>query len=298
MGDGSVHGDVSRFEFDRQTLVVEQFAAVPDAANAPLVSSPVTTFVLVHGLGLGRGAYIEVAQELRQYGDVVTLDLPGFGEAPEPPRTPSMQRLGDLVAALVRAYGLRHVTLVGHSMGTQIAAWAVVRHPGVADAVVLVAPTVDESARTVLKQAWRLVTGLGDMNPKTVLRGAREYLRAGPHVIRKTKATVYDHPERAYRQIDVPVLVVRGALDRVVTAPWADQVRDMVPHALFEEVPGRGHGTILRGTLDIARSIAAFARDARDGVLLPADAEPADGEPADATSDDAAAGEPHPRVRD
>src|SRR5699024_11809716 len=51
------------------------------------------TFLLLHGIGMGRSVYLDVVQRLR--GRVIALDLPGFGEAPEPARTFTMERHAD-----------------------------------------------------------------------------------------------------------------------------------------------------------------------------------------------------------
>jgi pimeloyl-ACP methyl ester carboxylesterase len=46
------------------------------------------TFLLLHGIGMGRSVYLDVVRRLP--GRVIALDLPGFGEAPEPIRTLTM----------------------------------------------------------------------------------------------------------------------------------------------------------------------------------------------------------------
>ena len=49
------------------------------------------TFVLVHGIGMGRIVFTEVAEVLAERGRVLALDLPGFGDSPEPGSASSLE---------------------------------------------------------------------------------------------------------------------------------------------------------------------------------------------------------------
>ncbi|MCD2498768.1 alpha/beta fold hydrolase [Microbacterium nymphoidis] len=242
-GDGTVPepelsesgSNVTTFSLDGRELIAEELAG-PESL----------TFIVVHGFGLGRSAYIEIAHGLTAAGRVIALDLPGFGEAPEPARTPTMEELGDLVAAFVSDRALENVVLIGHSMGTQIVAEAVARHPGSAvTAAVLVAPTTDSGARGLLRQTLRLARDIVAAHPLTFYRGAAEYLKAGPHLMRKARATVVHRPEATYPRMEIPVLVLRGANDHVVPKKWSEKVLALLPDGALTELPGRGHAALI-----------------------------------------------------
>lgn len=230
-----IRGVVERFEHDGAELVTETFAS---ARSGPLT-------VVIHGIGLGRTAYVAIAGRMLEHGPVMTLDLPGFGDAAEPARTPTMARLADLIAACLRARGHDDAIIIGHSMGTQIAAHLAGRHPDLVHALVLVAPTVDEHARTFRAQLGRLLADVFRERPLTWVRAGREYLRAGPNLRRKVRATMADRPEEVYPQIQVPVLVLRGSHDRLSSADWNSAVMRLLPAASFVEIDGRGHGTMI-----------------------------------------------------
>lgn len=216
------------------------------------------TFLLVHGIGMGRRMFDDLTPHLRPHGAVVAVDLPGYGDAPEPPATPTMERLGDLIAALVRARGLAQPVMIGHSMGTQVVAEAVARHPDIAEAVVLAGPTVDPRERTASRQLARLAQDLAIESPKVFAVGAREYLRAGPNLGMKMKAMLVHRPEHAYPRMHVPALVLRGRDDRVVPHDWALRVRALLPEARLTEIPGHGHETLIRDATPAARDILSF----------------------------------------
>lgn len=233
------------FEHGGATLIAESFGE----------AGP--TFLLLHGIGMGRSVYLDVVQRLR--GRVVALDLPGFGEAPEPDRTLTMERHADLIAAYLRHVGEEPVVVIGHSMGSQIAAELAARHPSLVAGVVLAGPTVNKAARNVAAQARYLLTDLVGERPLVIWRGAREYLRGGPHLIRKIRATVVHEPEDAYARIDRPVLVLRGEDDPLAPMSWCREIIDAIPGADLQVIPDHGHGTLISDSEPAAELIQSFA---------------------------------------
>src|SRR5687767_6056338 len=106
---------------------------------------------------MGRTIFADLVEQLRAGADrVIAIDLPGYGEAPEPPRVLTMERTADLVAAFLRSEGISGATVVGHSMGTQVAIEVEARHPRSAKRLVLIGPTVNPRERTVRQQVLRL----------------------------------------------------------------------------------------------------------------------------------------------
>lgn len=216
------------------------------------------TFVLVHGIGMGRKVFGDLTRILTAHGRVIAIDQPGYGEAPEPPRTPTIERTADHVAALIRDRGLEHAVLIGHSMGTQVVAEVAARHPYLAGPLVLVAPTVDPAARTAPRQLVRLAHDLLAESPKVFLLGAREYLRAGPHLRRKMHAMLVHRPENTYPRISARALVLRGADDPVSPRSWARRVADLIPDSAYTEIEDHGHETMIRDASPAAERIIAF----------------------------------------
>lgn len=237
-------GCVSAFTQGSATLVIERRG------------SGSAVFLLVHGLGLGRGVFADLAGQLD--GTVLAVDLPGFGAAPEPDLPLSMPEHADLIAAHLVAARLPAVIVIGHSMGSQVAAALAVRHPHLVRAVVLAAPTVDAGARRVARQAVRFLHDTASIDPRVVLRGVREYLRAGPHLVRKIRATVVHRPEEVYPRISVPTLVLRGARDPVCPPSWTRAVAEAIPRGELAEIPGCGHETMIRDAGPAAERIREF----------------------------------------
>ncbi len=239
---------VERFAHGGATLVAERHGR----------GGPV--YVLVHGIGMGRSVFADLIRHLHD-GEVIAVDLPGYGEAPEPARVLTMERTADLVAAYLRAHVTQPAVLIGHSMGAQVVLEVAVRHPAVVDRIVLVGPTVDPTARTAPRQLWRLLRDIAVESPRVIGRGAREYLRAGPRLRAKFRAMLAHRPEDVLARAHVPALVIRGEDDLVAPRAWCRRVAHGLPQGRLVEIAGHGHETMIRDAAPAARLIRAFAAD-------------------------------------
>ncbi|WP_344066294.1 alpha/beta hydrolase [Microbacterium pumilum] len=216
--------------------------------------------VLIHGIGMGMGVFADLISQLGEAAWTIALDLPGYGSAPEPERVLTMERTADLIAAFLRDRGTGPAVLVGHSMGTQVAVEVAARHPHLVDTLVLVGPTVDRRERSGRQQLLRLLQDVAIESPKVIVRGAREYLRAGPRLGLKMHAMIVHRPEDVYPLVSAPTLVLRGEDDRVASRDWCAFVTASIPGARAAEVPGHGHEAMIRDAAPAAREIERFLR--------------------------------------
>ncbi|GAA4489830.1 alpha/beta hydrolase [Microbacterium panaciterrae] len=247
-------GSVTAHTDGSATLIAERIGSGPEV------------FLLVHGLGMGRSVFADLARRLSSEADdgavpggtVLAVDLPGFGAAPEPDLPLTMAEHAALLASSLDAAGVRPVTVIGHSMGSQIAAELATRYPDRVRAVVLAAPTVDAGARRVSRQILRFLRDTASVNPRVMIRGVRELLRAGPHLVRKVRATVNHDPEDLYPRISAPVLILRGEHDPVCPRIWCRTVADAIPGSEFAELTGSGHETMIRDAGPAASRIREF----------------------------------------
>ncbi len=219
------------------------------------------TFVLVHGIGMGHSVFRALAEQLGSAGRVLALDLPGFGESPESSRPRTMAESGDLIVAFVERLGIDDPILVGHSMGTQVVAEAVARHPAISSRIVLIAPTVNAAERTARKQAWRMLQDLIDEDPRVIWLGALQYIKTGPRWFFRKLRVMLDHRvEQTLPEVRADALVLRGANDRVCPHDWVTEVTRLLPRAHMREIPERGHEAMITKPDPVARMILAHAR--------------------------------------
>ncbi len=217
-------------------------------------------FVLVHGIGMGHRVFRDLAEALGRAGRVYAVDLPGFGDSPEPGSAHSMQVSGDLIADFVRSLPIPRPVLVGHSMGTEVVTEAVARHPEVSDRIVLIAPTVNIAERTALKQGGRLLQDLAGESPKVLVLGLAQYLKTGPlWFIRKLRIMLDHRVELSYPMVRARTLVLRGATDRVCPRDWVELVARLIPGATMREIPDRGHEAMISSPEPVASMILEHA---------------------------------------
>ncbi|WP_150461021.1 alpha/beta fold hydrolase [Nesterenkonia ebinurensis] len=213
-------------------------------------------FVLVHGIGMGRKIYTELAAELARHGTVYAVDLPGFGESPRPESPLPMAQTGDFLAEFIRLKKLVDPVLVGHSMGGQVVAEALARHPEVSSCGVLIAPSVNRAERTVFRQGLRMVQDLAGESPKVLLLGSWQYAKAGlGWFLSKMRHMLAHRLEETCPQIRADVLVLRGDRDRVCPRPWIEEITGLIPAGRMEEIPGCGHEAVIKSPQPAARLI-------------------------------------------
>lgn len=216
------------------------------------------TFLLVHGIGMGISYFAQLSTALEEYGRVVAIDLPGFGDAPEPKHSLTMAQMGALLIDFVTVEGLVQPVLVGHSMGTQVVAEAAAQRPDLFPEVVLVAPTVNQHERSIAKQAWRMTQDLFGESPRVLVVGVKNYAKTGPRWFIKKLHSMMDHAvEDTLPRIQAHTLVIRGKRDHVCPHGWVEEVTALIPDATMVEVDGRGHETMVKDGVCVAEYIAA-----------------------------------------
>ncbi len=217
-------------------------------------------FLLIHGIGMGRDAYLEFIEALARRGRVTALDLPGFGDAPTPEHALSIPQMAELVADFLTSRAEPPVVAIGHSMGTQVVAELAVQYPQLVSSLVLIGPTVNNRERTAPWQVLRMLQDLSGAQPKVVLRGLVLYAKTGLSWFVRTFHTMTQHRlEDIAPRIAVPTLVMRGADDRVCPEPWVRAVTAAIPGARMQEVPGKSHETMISSAEPVAEIIADFA---------------------------------------
>src|ERR1700712_2046543 len=115
------------------------------------------TFLLLHGIGLSHRSFTKAPAVLALHGDVIALDLPGFGGTRRPKRPLSVADYARGIAAVVDRLGIGPVIAVGHSMGMQFALELAVVRPDLVTGVVMIGPVVDLRYKTVCQQGLRLI---------------------------------------------------------------------------------------------------------------------------------------------
>ncbi|WP_163990162.1 alpha/beta fold hydrolase [Pyxidicoccus caerfyrddinensis] len=198
--------------------------------------------VLLHGLVASSTYMVPTGMGLAPYFRVYAPDLPGFGRSQKPRRPLDVAGLADSLAAWMDAADLEHPALVANSSGCQFAVDFASRYPERCGPLVLLGPTLDTRHHGTPKQVVRwLADGVREPPSLNVIM-AQDYRTFGLlRALRSIRSARKDVPEQKLPHVRTPVLVVRGAKDRVLPRTRVEALVQSLPQGRLEEVPGAGH---------------------------------------------------------
>ena len=166
------------------------------------------------------------------------LLLPGYGV---PTGRAAVPGLVDLAAALCERLD-GPATLLGHSSSCQVVAHAARMCPDLVRRVVLVGPTTDLRARTWRALAAQWLRTAGHEDPRQVPALVQQYRRTGLRSMLATMdAARYDDIRATLTRIVCPVVVVRGAHDRIARSDWVRGLAASAPDGIAVELPRGAH---------------------------------------------------------
>lgn len=247
------------------TTSTETLAYEVQGSGAPVV--------FLHGLTFDGTSWEPVVDRLSGEFRCVTVDLPGHGETPGPPRP--LARVAGELAELLDALAVERPVVVGHSMGAVLALLYAARHP--VSGVVTVDQSLDlrpfarfvhdvePMLRTRFDHAFEpFEHGIGvDRLPEPERsRVARTRRVRGDVVMGYFDEVIGTTPEELQARLDAagrtmaaPLLAVFG---RSLEREDESAVRRLIPEAEVEEWPGRGHLVHLAEPDRFAHRLAAF----------------------------------------
>ncbi len=118
---------------------MEQHLQIGDIRVRYLDRGTGQTAILVHGLGGSIESWANNIDGLSREIRVIALDLPGFGQSDKPKMSYTMKFYRDFLASFIDQLHLR-ATLVGSSLGGQIAAELAIARPDLVQKLVLISP--------------------------------------------------------------------------------------------------------------------------------------------------------------
>jgi pimeloyl-ACP methyl ester carboxylesterase len=122
-----------------------------------------------------------------------------------------------VLAAWLRATGRHPAVLVGNSMGAQTVVELAIRHPALVERLVLIGPTMDQAARSPLRQIRRLLVDATVERPSLIALTLADTFRTRRRAVyRYFRAALDHHIEERVPLVAAPILVVRGERDVVV----------------------------------------------------------------------------------
>jgi pimeloyl-ACP methyl ester carboxylesterase len=244
--------------------------------------------VLLHALGSSRAAWDPVVPALAEHFDVLTVDLPGFGDSPPlPPEVePSPRALAAAVGALLDELGIAVPHVAGNSIGGWVSLELAAQRP--LASLTLLSPAGMwpgdtplyclvslRASRWLARHAggllsWAVSSRLGRIVVLGQTHGrparmspaqARTALRAlaeAPGFDAALDATVHRHYV-AGAPFSAPVTVAFGSQDRLLLRRQWRRVDQLPPDADVRALPGCGHVPMADDPAAVAALVAASA---------------------------------------
>ena len=217
--------------------------------------------VLVHGYGGHTYTYRYLIPELARDHRVVALDLKGFGYSERPRKSDySISAQARLVARFMDALDIQQASLVGHSMGGEVAMRVAAGWPERTDRIVLAGSISGERFPSlpllpILKPIFGMLARLfGHRLLKRMFydprHATREVLQAyrAPARIRGSADAAFNvvrHARRDktvdYKRITQQVLILWASYDRIVPRWVLGRLRKHFPRAEVIEIERAGH---------------------------------------------------------
>lgn len=245
--------------------------------------------VVLHGHGAHLGIFAPLARRLAAGGRrVVAVDHRGFGGSSAVPSSFGFDGLVDDLETVLVALDLRGAIVVGHSMGGAVALGLAVQRPDVVADRVSALVLVNSSARgpadrPVLRAKamaldWSVTERLG-RHDRLGMVLARANFGSEPRRshVEAVRAIGFASPA-AHRpgftrrllgidlsdrlsEVGVPVLVLAGAADRVLSPGESRRIADTVPCARLFVFEGAGHMLPVERSDQVAEQILRLADD-------------------------------------
>lgn len=204
------------------------------------------TIVLLHGLGGNISHWIPAMNELTKKYHVLALDFPGYGTSNTFIPDSSLDLLNvyaDIVVKLIRSKNIKSITLVGHSMGAQVAIIGSLKYPRLIQKLILVAPagleTFTDTESDILLAATRpevfekqdesAIRASYKNNFYVMPQGAEVLIQQRLHLARCTRFTNYTRVvsagvkgmlkhrvDTSLKNLEQPVLIIFGENDALI----------------------------------------------------------------------------------
>lgn len=230
------------------------------AAAAGPASVPV---VFVHGWGASGSYFLPTAERLAANYAVYAPDLPGHGLSDTPSRPLDVAGLAQSLLDWMSRAGIARASLVGHSMGCQVAVEAAIRNPDRIDRLVLIGPTPDPASRPTLEMVRRFLIGGAFERPSINRHLMKDYSRMGRRLIPEFRFMVQDPIEDKLAKLTQPVMLVRGEKDPIAPQRWLEEAARLAHTDRKVVIGGWGHAVQYDTPLQLAEAIRPFLDQAK-----------------------------------
>lgn len=219
------------------------------------------TLVLVHGLGASSERWQYVLPLFEIDFHVIVLDLVGFGYSDKPLTDYTIDFFSNFLEKFLISLGIKKTSIIGSSLGGQIAAEYASSHPQSVDKLILVSPSgimkqstfaLDAYIMAALypneqsaKNAFEIMDGSGKKIPMTIINGfvTRMKLPNAKFAFMSTLLGLKNSKliTKKLENISSPTLIIWGSDDPVIPVNFAGDFVSSINNCTLYEMNKCGH---------------------------------------------------------
>lgn len=229
--------------------------------------------IIMHGWGCNTQTVASITAVAAQTNHVFSLDLPGFGQTPEPPTVWGVEDYTQFVEAFIAALGIEKPTLLGHSFGGRIGILMASRNS--VDKLILVDAAGVKPKRKpayyLRVYRFKLLKALVKaLLPKDKAqqwidkqrnkRGSADYRNASPMMKNILSKCVNEDLKHVMPSISAPTLLIWGENDTATPIGDAKIMERLIPGAALVAFPACGHYSFLDNPGQFAAVLNSFLK--------------------------------------
>jgi pimeloyl-ACP methyl ester carboxylesterase len=242
--------------------------------------------LLLHGFGAAINWWDNIAPALAAHHRVIRVDLIGHGGTAAPAVGYGITRQAQLAAALLDKLDVGHVTVIGHSMGGEVAVALAESNPERIDHMILIdSPPTADTTFTLMTKIY-LMPVVGEMlchfkSDEAIRRGLAQGFAPSFLIPERFVTDLRQLTYRAFRTAHdesiayrtarppyqrlaginptLPVLAIFGSLDAIVPSENAN-LFERVPGAKVAMIEGVGHSPMVEAPTETLKLIEDFLK--------------------------------------
>lgn len=231
-----------------------------------------TPIVLIHGFGLNRRIWVEVAEKYLKPHQVILPDVRGHGESEAPEGAYPMTLLAEDIKELLDFLVIEKAAVCGHSMGGYITLAFAERYPERLAGLGLITTRAKADSAEQRADRYQMVEKVREngaivlaesLGPKltkdeALIKESYEMLsNSDPLGIIGVLQGMAERPDRLglLSNITVPALVIAGDQDQIIDLGDARLMAEAIPRAKFHLISGTGHMPMMEQPEDVASGL-------------------------------------------
>ena len=227
--------------------------------------------IIMHGWGCDTRTVASITATASRTNRVYSIDLPGFGQTPEPPAVWGVEEYTRLIEDFARQLGLQKPSLLGHSFGGRIGILFSSRNE--VDKLILVdAAGIKprrklsyylkvysfKTAKTFINLLFPKEKARNIIDNMRNKRGSADYNQASPRMKEILSKCVNEDLRHVLPQIKAPALLIWGENDTATPIRDARLIERLIPDAGLVSFPNCGHYSFLDNPAQFAAVLTSF----------------------------------------